>query len=986
MWTCDVCQTREFHNYEAAISHEKSCVGKDKVLRVDEVLTHMNSSSKGVGTSASASASANTDSNVNANTIATATGTTPSSVLAVPTSTSTSTSTTAPTIVAHPPATNPALNIYIPPPIDNIPKGSVKPLMGNCFACDVCKKAYFRTYEDAVLHEDLCQKKHDRQVALAKYHKVHREFQLQQAAAAEVAKRKADAAEAAVISHRESLALQQQAAIRRNSNGANANANGKSSQTQTQTPSISPRKAHAVAAEASRRAELTLAEERRRNPGGKVAISPLKSYSKKTATSVGTSTSTGATSISTSQATGSGSGSGSGNHDVIVLDDDDDDDDHDHDDESPSTAFETNTNDGGDADADAVPDPLNPKQRSSSLASSTMSSPRKEVPAISTKFCPMVQNTEDTNFSQLSSFHQYLVTYIDLYKRSDDSKKRVAFRCHFCKHPFPSNAIGWSIDYAGRTLPNIAFSHFKHCSSITLRANQNMRSDTIVQSRDGGKLSFAEFMRMFCRKYLIEDSDDVGEGMHFPREESDSQSQSQVAESVKRRLNPKEVQALYQTTFQALVGSKLKPTITTEQFPFASEGVLPLVQHLTPYHKTALEQLCFVVGKGTQDGRGNIIPAGYRSVSVQCKHCSTIKPMHDLSKWDKTVLAFTMLHLGNTCHSMPTEVREKMTEQRDESKDFVGNEDSPFLTLGQICDCVAVYYNFVDAKTIEKKSTPAVLVQFGKREREHKEVKKRTVEEAGLYDTTAEGVARKKKITAPVVIIPRVVESIDVDAEVDKTSNKGEDKDSKPAASTADVDLPRELIKYSQEGSTTHLVPFGGVPLLSSVTLKNSAGLKPSQKMLLNNLELCEEGAPLATPGCKSVSLRCQNCNSVSSESWVKTLTGVNDLYRQIMLAHVHYKECRYASAEAKQNIASVGSTFSSSPTDPMRAYCDFLKKVYGLEDSTSTNGNRVVIWADCQYEIGEYTCKDLDLKKKKSVAKASVPRLEDDDSSLDSV
>jgi hypothetical protein len=47
--------------------------------------------------------------------------------------------------------------------------------------------------------------------------------------------------------------------------------------------------------------------------------------------------------------------------------------------------------------------------------------------------------------------------------------------------------------------------------------------------------------------------------------------------------------------------------------------------------------------------------------------------------------------------------------------------------------------------------------------------------------------------------------------------------------------------------------------------------------------------------------------------------------------------------------------------------YCNFLAEVYGLKDAVSEKGDKIVRFSDdaCLYVFGEYTCKNLTLRKK---------------------
>jgi hypothetical protein len=142
MWTCDICEVEDFQTFDEAVAHEKICQGgknsKDSKI-------NGNRSSNGTRSSP----------------IRVASKAPPSQEILI----------------------NPALSIHIPSPIkEEIPVGSVEPLRGSCYSCDICKRAYFRSFDEAIYHENLCEKNRDRQVALAAYQAANRKFIVEQSA------------------------------------------------------------------------------------------------------------------------------------------------------------------------------------------------------------------------------------------------------------------------------------------------------------------------------------------------------------------------------------------------------------------------------------------------------------------------------------------------------------------------------------------------------------------------------------------------------------------------------------------------------------------------------------------------------------------------------------------------------------------------------------------------------------------------------------
>eukprot|EP00558_Chaetoceros_sp_UNC1202_P010586 CAMPEP_0197234018 /NCGR_PEP_ID=MMETSP1429-20130617/1886_1 /TAXON_ID=49237 /ORGANISM="Chaetoceros sp., Strain UNC1202" /LENGTH=268 /DNA_ID=CAMNT_0042692343 /DNA_START=1 /DNA_END=807 /DNA_ORIENTATION=- len=202
---------------------------------------------------------------------------------------------------------------------------------------------------------------------------------------------------------------------------------------------------------------------------------------------------------------------------------------------------------------------------------------------------------------------------------------------------------------------------------------------------------------------------------------------------------------------------------------------------------------------------------------------------------------------------------------------------------------------------------------------------------------------------------------------------------------------PGEIIKYTSGSQTTNLVPFGGVPLASSLTSKRISRVKRAFKVLLESLEFVEEG-PMTPSGNIPLCLRCQNCNSTPSCSFTRPLvsTGghLGSLFEQILNAHTHVKDCPYTVEETRNIVSTIGTTnLGSSAISAMRTYCDFLISMYGMKDDKDSEGKSCVVFSECDYEVEEYSSKKLKVAKKKntlsSKACMTIPRLTDDDSNM---
>ena len=697
-----------------------------------------------------------------------------------------------------------------------------------------------------------------------------------------------------------------------------------------------------------------------------------------------------------------------------------------------------------DRNAEALLLPTNPPSATGSRSREVT------LPVRKPKFQPLVSDKDDPNFVKLSPINQLFVSYTDLYEYTPFAlAKRIGFRCHFCSHSLALKNEGpGTIEMLARGLPSCAHEHFKKCIKIDVRINRRMSEIKYLQESDPGQMNFYSFFKLLCKRNLIVDGKDGG--IHFMTHKSPGVSPAttpslderikmsidgRANETVRAamKLNVADSKFVYTATVESLLGSNRNSNrniamFTAEVMPFLFTLVYPLVEYLPPYHITSLQQLCLALS----DDDDERAPSGYRAVCIRCKHCGSQKLLSDLSKWDKIVMTFSMLHLGGEagCRSIPEDTKKKLLRQREESKSVLRKKDHPFLSLGQLCDCIAIYYKFEESNKFDKKFAGKVFVKYDK----NLDIgRKRKVDRGHLRDedldaamnslpTESTGSSKKKRsshlvseevnsmktlnkangpsckdtgevqaTTLNKAYGPSCKDTGEVQATKSKTSieqglpshkdksgskttkaeasnEKGlppdkDTSDSKTTRAKASIekDLPQQTLLYhSQNGVDTHLVPFGGVPLMSTVTLEKSSTLLQCHKQLLRNLEFYEGGH-------KEVYLRCNNCNSISTGGWTAVLTGKKDIYRQVMLAHIHYKECAYTPSREKELIKMVGETFSSSSDDPMRIYCQFLVEVVGFTDNVTDHGDKIVVFSnnESMYELGEYTSKSLDLKKK---------------------
>lgn len=138
VWTCDVCMKREFASYEEALAHEEECrLSRKKAKESHRSSKQPPAKRARVEEKSRAEQSKVSDSN------------------------------------STKPALAPAKKVEVDP-LANFPLGSKTILVGNCYNCDVCKEAFFRSYDEACYHESLCQIYRDRIAAKAALEKVNK--------------------------------------------------------------------------------------------------------------------------------------------------------------------------------------------------------------------------------------------------------------------------------------------------------------------------------------------------------------------------------------------------------------------------------------------------------------------------------------------------------------------------------------------------------------------------------------------------------------------------------------------------------------------------------------------------------------------------------------------------------------------------------------------------------------------------------------------
>ena len=171
----------------------------------------------------------------------------------------------------------------------------------------------------------------------------------------------------------------------------------------------------------------------------------------------------------------------------------------------------------------------------------------------------------------------------------------------------------------------------------------------------------------------------------------------------------------------------------------------------------------------------------------------------------------------------------------------------------------------------------------------------------------------------------------------------------------------------SVDDSVFLLAPIDGIPFLSSFSREASKNLTPSEKLLLQQIELFTlhskliESAKLGAPP-QSVGIRCRSCiaNRESSDTrgcCFMKLSSVSNLSRDVLLmAMEHVVSCRLIKAKDVKVIKEVKDGGSGE----LKEYCNLISKLYSLDDSKEGKGG--VVWGDSpKVPTGYSTPRDVD-------------------------
>eukprot|EP00554_Chaetoceros_debilis_P000400 CAMPEP_0194091624 /NCGR_PEP_ID=MMETSP0149-20130528/43761_1 /TAXON_ID=122233 /ORGANISM="Chaetoceros debilis, Strain MM31A-1" /LENGTH=1164 /DNA_ID=CAMNT_0038776275 /DNA_START=82 /DNA_END=3576 /DNA_ORIENTATION=- len=930
IWTCDVCREREFTSFDEAVAHERSCTGPKNKHHPQQ--QHQQLQSK--------STSNTPNRNVRPNMMVYPNSSPPENIQI----------STRPGDIL-PSHHNPSKNLNIlhnPNDETEIPKGEPSPFEGNCFACDVCKSAFFHTYEEAEYHERLCQQKMDRLKRIS--------------------------------------ANQKKSNVDKSSNGKShiqANAMGQvTTMAQAETKGKAQAQAHkqaqAQATKSTKKYAHQTIKPKKNNQNHPSSIekvittSPLKYVANKPIPP------------------GAGDRISAKKQEVIEI-----------------------LSDNSDNETDSVllaPQPiicLSPiaRNRDPSPHRDKLSSFHKQL----VSYLDLVeiadrrvnQSGEGTGLISFKchfcsqNWNNYSWT---VHKIGTELPSLACIHLQNCTK-MPEGAKAKLISAAPfASSGKITFHEF-----MSYFCNDHKIIDRVV-SKTGGQSSKASLRASLTKRERWK-RNVSNKGIHgWEFTGYDYNMKSSTAKQLLQMEEESDPQNVYRTRIEKLLKEKKETPISTAVFPFNVAAVKSLISLMPPFHRIATEQIALVALKENEiSHKVNEINEEYRGVSIQCKYCQAKSKLFDLSRWDKIIYGFTVGHLMTTCRAIPVNIKTNLYESQ---KKLVSKKNDTRLSLGQICDFVAIHYNFTDVGKISIQTTKghskAVIVKWcstpPKPPPKQNILPKAAVPQAIpqtlrppilpnvekdlLVSVKDHKLPKKRPTSSPLSRNSKIARTdffLDSDSSSDECEaptfvDMEEDREIPSSIKNPESEVKNlngfnggpiakehiSLVHYTQHGLSTHLVPFGGVPLISSIVASRTYSLKRNCRILLDNLELIEE----VNGGEKRICLRCQNCNS-QFNPFVQKLTSTKLFHKQIMNAYLHLEKCPHTPPSVQNSAMDIGRKMSNPLfVGSIKEYCDYLIDVYGLADAPGNEGSGGVIWTESKYQLGEYTSKKLELVK----------------------
>jgi len=185
------------------------------------------------------------------------------------------------------------------------------------------------------------------------------------------------------------------------------------------------------------------------------------------------------------------------------------------------------------------------------------------------------------------------------------------------------------------------------------------------------------------------------------------------------------------------------------------------------------------------------------------------------------------------------------------------------------------------------------------------------------------------------------------------------------------IDLPAGIecgnmgskLHSDEHGDQFYLPPMDGIPLVSSISLKECKRLHKSYQTLLHQVELFTLFPKLSKSADEevipeSVGIRCQNCIASQSGCCFRRISSVSGIASDIVLMGMkHLTICACTEASVQEEMR----TLSMKDADHMKEYCSHISKLYSMEDR-KVNNVTAAVWGKSAKVPGGYNGHPIDI------------------------
>ncbi len=167
---------------------------------------------------------------------------------------------------------------------------------------------------------------------------------------------------------------------------------------------------------------------------------------------------------------------------------------------------------------------------------------------------------------------------------------------------------------------------------------------------------------------------------------------------------------------------------------------------------------------------------------------------------------------------------------------------------------------------------------------------------------------------------------------------------------------------HNEHGSLFCVAPLDGIPFLSSFSKDEKKKLHSSEILLLQQLELftiTSENMKLTNMNAppQSVGIRCRNCIADQTGCCFMKISSVSSMPQDLrLMAREHVQRCPFLKPKDLKALE-----LHDGSQGRLANYCEWLAKLYSLEDSANGGFDNGVVWGESS-KLPEMYCYPADI------------------------